>query len=300
MSVERAIFTKPRRWSGWLGLAALVVLSVVAAVAVALWLYGNPSDEEVAGLEPGMSHVHGLGRNPADGATYVATHSGVFKLADGADPRRVADRHQDTMGFTVAGPDRFLASGHPDLTDESLPTHLGLIESTDAAETWQEVSLGGRADLHALDVGPGGIVAFDARSGQLMRSEDGRAWTSVAQGAVVDVAADPTNAGSVLVTTPDGVLVSYDARGRAEVLRDAPPVVFVDWPEENVLVAAGADGQLYRSEDRGESFEPAGDPLGTPQAMDVSGEAWLVATETGVLRSIDEGETWETLVEFAQ
>lgn len=277
----------------------MVGFPVASTLTVAVWLQGNSSDEGVVEVEPGMSHVHGLGTNPADGATYVATHSGVFKLAEGRDPLRVADRHQDTMGFTVAGPDRFLASGHPDLTDESLPTHLGLIESTDAAETWQELSLGGQADLHALDVGPGGIVAFDALSGRLMSSEDGRAWTLVAEGAVVDVATDPVDVGSVIVTTPDGELVSYDRAGRGEVLRAAPPVGLVDWPEMDLLVAADADGQLYRSEDGGVVFEPVGDPLGTPQAMDVSEKAWLVATGTEVLRSIDQGETWETLVKFA-
>lgn len=290
-----------RKWPGLLGVATLVALPVVSLVAFAApWLQGsNASGDDVVGVAAEMSHVHGLGTNPEDGATYVATHSGVFKLAEGADPVRVADRYQDTMGFTVAGPNRFLASGHPDLADASLPTHLGLIESTDAAQTWQELSLGGEADLHALDVGPGGVVAFDALWGRLMSSEDGRAWTTIAEGAVIDVATDPTDVGAVVATSPDGELVSYDAQQRRATLSAAPPVGFVDWPAEDLLIAAGADGQLFRSDDGGESFETVGDPLGTPQAIDVSEDAWLVATETGVLRSVDEGETWERLVQFA-
>ncbi len=289
-----------RTWPGWVGLAALLGLPLVSALAVVLWVQGDPSDEQVVAVETEMSHVHGLGTNPADGVTYVATHSGVFRLAEGADPVRVADRYQDTMGFTVTGSNRFLASGHPDLTDESLPTHLGLIESTDAAETWQQLSLGGEADLHAVDTGPGGIVAFDALSGRLLSSEDGRKWTVVAEGAVLDVATNPSDAASVLVTTPDGELLSYDLERGSEVLRDAPPVGLIDWPEDDLLVAAGVDGQLYRSNDGGESFEAVGEPLGTTQAIDMSEGAWVVATKTGVLRSTDEGETWQTLVEFAQ
>ena len=297
---EQASPAKPRsrRWPEWLGLAALVTLPVLSLLTVILWVQGDSSEDDVVPAEPGMSHVHGLGTNPRDGATYVAAHSGVFRVAEGSDPVRVADRYQDTMGFTVAGPDRFLASGHPDLTDQSLPTHLGLIESTDAAETWKEVSLGGEADLHALDVGPSGIVAFDALSGRLMSSGNGRDWQVIAEGAVVDVAAHPSNAG-VLVTTPDGALVFYDAQGEGEVLPDAPPVGFVDWPRENLLVAAGADGQLYRSDDGGKSWKPVSDPVGKPQAIDVTEDAWLVATHQAVLRSTDEGQTWQKLVDFA-
>lgn len=245
-----------------------------------------------------MSHVHGVGTNPADGATYVATHSGVFRIAEGADPVRVADRQQDTMGFTVAGPDRFLASGHPDLADESLPTHLGLIESTDAAETWDALSLGGEADLHALDTGPGGIVAFDAASGRLLSSPDGDAWNEVAEGPVLDVAADPVREGWMVVTTPDGELVEFDPQGQSRVLEKAPVVGFVDWPQEDLMVAAGPDGVLYRSEDGGESWSSSGEGVGPPQAIDVSDEAWLVATQEELLRSTDEGQTWRTLVRW--
>lgn len=289
---------RSRRWPGWLGLVALIGLPVVSTLMV-LWAGDDPAAEEGVVVDAGMSHVHGLGVNPGDGATYLATHAGVFRIVEGESPVRVADRFQDTMGFTVVGSDRFLASGHPDLTDQSLPTHLGLIESTDAAETWQEVSLGGQADLHALDTGPRGVVAFDSVAGRLLRSGDGQSWEVLARGAVIDVAADPGKAGGAMVTTPEGELVAYDSTGQGEVLREAPPVGLVDWPRPDLLVAAGADGQLHRSADRGESWEMVGPPLGAVQAIDMTDEAWLVANQDAVLRSTDEGRTWQTLVEFA-
>ena len=283
-------------------MAALIGLPVLSTLMV-LWTTDDPAEDEVedeaAVVDVGMSHVHGLGVNPGDGATYLATHSGVFRIAEGESPVRVADRYQDTMGFTVVGSNRFLASGHPDLTDESLPTHLGLIESTDAAETWQERSLGGEADLHALDTGPAGVVAFDSVTGRLLSSQDGQSWEVLARGVVIDVAADPGNAGAVMVTTREGELLVYDSRGRGEVLREAPPVGLVDWPRPDLLVAVGADGQLHRSADHGESWERVGRPLGTAQAIEVTDEAWLVANQEAVLRSTDEGRTWQTLVEFA-
>ena len=287
-----------RRWPGWVGLVTLLGLSGVAAVVITFWTQGGSSTGSDVPVNAEMSHVHGLGTNSEDGATYVATHSGVFKLGDKAAPVRVADRYQDTMGFTVAGPDRFLASGHPDLTDASMPTHLGLIESTDAAMTWQQLSLGGAADLHALDFGPGGIVAFDAVAGQLIRSDDGKEWSTVAEGAVIDLAIAPVKSGAMVATTPDGELFSYDARGSGELVPAAPRIGLVDWPRADLLVGAGADGQLYRSADSGQSWSPIGDPLGTLQAIDVSEGAWLAATQQAVLRSTDEGITWEPLVRF--
>ncbi|MDQ3275042.1 MAG: exo-alpha-sialidase, partial [Actinomycetota bacterium] len=65
------------------------------------------------GADPGVVHVHGLGINPKDGALFVATHTGVFRIPESGQAVRIADRWQDTMGFTVVGPDHFLASGHP-------------------------------------------------------------------------------------------------------------------------------------------------------------------------------------------
>jgi hypothetical protein len=121
-------------------------------VLAACGAQSDESAEPTAGVEdPGPVHVHGLGVNPADGALFVATHTGLFRAAPGGRrARRVADRYQDTMGFTVTGPDRFLGSGHPDGRD-GLPPFLGLIQSTDAGRSWSPVSLLGERDFHVLE-----------------------------------------------------------------------------------------------------------------------------------------------------
>jgi len=103
-------------------------VAVASALLVALVLAGCGSDPPAApsasvAEDPGLIHVHGLGINPADGTLYAATHTGLFAVRDGVG-QRVADRLQDTMGFTVVGPDHFLGSGHPDVHDPSstIPT----------------------------------------------------------------------------------------------------------------------------------------------------------------------------------
>lgn len=58
---------------------------------------GSPNAAE----ETALGHVHGLGVDPADGTLYVASHFGVFRVADGGTPERVADRWQDTPNWVV-------------------------------------------------------------------------------------------------------------------------------------------------------------------------------------------------------
>jgi hypothetical protein len=96
--------------------------------------------------------------NPGDGTVYAGTHDGLFKLPVEGSPIRVADRVQDFMGFTVVGPNHFLASGHPK-SGSSGPASLGLIESTDGGLTWTPLSLAGGADFHARRYGMGSSMA---------------------------------------------------------------------------------------------------------------------------------------------
>lgn len=53
------------------------------------------------------------------------------------------------MGFSVAGPDHFYASGHPGQGID-LPNPVGLIESRDGGMTWAPLSRQGDSDFYAL------------------------------------------------------------------------------------------------------------------------------------------------------
>ncbi len=154
-----------RRWTPAVALALIVLSGCSSGSTTASSTAGSPGREQarLAGADPGVAHVHGLGVDPADGALYAATHFGLFRLPEQGQPTRVAGRMQDTMGFTVVGPSTFLGSGHPDSQkDPHLPPRLGLIRSTDAAETWQTVSLTGEVDFHALHAVHGRIYGWDA------------------------------------------------------------------------------------------------------------------------------------------
>ena len=161
---------------------ALSLSAVIALVLLALSACGTAAHDESASLSKrpaegpvAFGHVHGLGINPANGQLYVASHMGVFKETD-AGFVRVADRWQDTMAFTVTGDDTFLASGHPDLRETEKPAHLGLIETTDAAQTWNALSLEGESDFHALEPAADRLYGYDSVNGILKVTFDQRRW----------------------------------------------------------------------------------------------------------------------------
>jgi hypothetical protein len=155
--------------------------SIAALIAVAIAACGGETEERpraaVPTDDPGPVHVHGLGVNPRDDALFVATHTGLFRSAPHErSATRVADRRQDTMGFTVVGPDHFLGSGHPDFRAK-LPPFLGLIESRDAGRSWRPISLLGKADFHILEATGERVYGFGSdwqtREQRLLVSRDG-------------------------------------------------------------------------------------------------------------------------------
>ena len=276
-------------------LAAATALLVLPAAC------GSPPNAEPTERATGsesLGHVHGLGTDPADGTVYAATHFGVFNLGkDGAGPaERVADRWQDTMAFTVVGPNQFLASGHPDQR-EDLPAQLGLLESTDAAETWEPVSLQGEADFHALEAAGDLLYGYDSLTGRLMVSRDRRHWRTLDRVQAADLAADPSDPTRVLATTADGVAIYRADGGPQTPVAGAPPLMLLDWPTADLLIGVSVDGNVYRSSDGGESWQRTDGPPGALQAVHVSGSSWFIATDAGLFRSTDDGRRWDPLTD---
>jgi len=288
-------------------LPAAACLGTVASLLLAGCTGGQEGGGSEAGVgEPGMGHVHGLGLDPGTGDVLAATHTGLFRLAEGAEPERVADRFQDTMGFTVDG-DRLLGSGHPDPRD-GLPAALGLIQSTDTGETWTALSLQGEADLHALTVADGQVVGWDSISGAVLTSDDGgSSWTSGATfDAVGDLAHLPDGAG-LLVTTADGLLVSQDDGASFRPFSPGPPstLLHVD-STAGITGASGAGGAGVMGIDTegrawgltGEEWVELGTIGGPPAAFEVAPDGTLLAaTEDEILRSGD-ARTWTVLAEL--
>lgn len=240
-----------------------------------------------------LAHIHGLGINPADGELYAASHHGLFLVTGEGQPKQIAGRTQDFMGFTVVGPDHFLGSGHPGPEDAEQPPHLGLIESTDAGQTWQSLSLSGEADFHAMEAAHDKVYGFDSQSGQIMVSDDKQSWEQRAGVPMADIAVSPEDADVILATTEQGVQRSTDGGRNFAPIQGSPTLFFIDWAKADRLLGVSPDGQVYRSDDGGESWSQGDSLQGGPQAILAHGDSEVyVATEQAIYHSDDDGKTF--------
>lgn len=302
---------RPRLPEGrWILLAALLLL--LPALVLAL-VSRSPSDgpdgsahddrahaPDDGALDPdvlGMEHVHGLGVNPDDGLLYAATHVGVFAVGDDGTARRVGNA-QDTMGFTVTGPDTFLGSGHPDFSQDDEPL-LGLIESTDAGRTWKPLSLRGEADFHALRAAHGKVWGYDSTSGTLMSTADRQAWQELSRLPLRDFAVSPAEPAVLLATAEQGPVRSTDGGRTWQPVGAAPPLVVLAWPRQDVLYGAASDGGVHLSTDGGATWTRQGDADGPPEAI-ASTEAQplnvhVAVARRGIVTSDDGGRTFTEL-----
>lgn len=282
----------------------LIAAGVAALVGLVVTLTnGDGSDTPVATetsvpVEEALVHVHGLGVNPADAAVYVATHSGLFRLSGHGDATLVGRHRYDLMGFTVAGPDRFIASGHPDVAGmrDGLPGHLGVIESTDAGGTWETVALAGDADLHTMAYADGRAYAVDAVTGQLLVSDDLRTWAARGALPATALAVDPTNRDRVVAATQDGLRQSTDAGVTWQPL-PGPALRLLAWDRTSGLWGVAADGSAYRRNPADADWSPLPGVPGEPQAATSDDGVRYVAThddDRTVLYASD-GADWRVI-----
>jgi hypothetical protein len=283
------------------GAVAAVVAVVAGAITVSA-IRGSGSEPTLAELvseaDPGPVHVHGLGVNPADGSLFIATHTGMFRSPEGeVDAERVTDRYQDTMGFTVAGKNRFLGSGHPDpneAREKRIPPLLGLIESRDAGRTWRSVSLLGKADFHILRSEGGIVYGYDATNGRLLLSQDaGRTWLRrVAPAPLIDLAMDPEDDAHLIASAAGLLFESFDAGGEWRVRGTQQGLLA--WPRRAEVFLVLGSGEVLSSGDSGNRWVRRGAIGGAPAALSAEGanDLYVALHDGTVKRSVDGGRSW--------
>jgi hypothetical protein len=278
----------------------------IAAVTTALLLLGcgEAGDQPSApapSSDPGVIHIHGLGRNPADDALFIATHTGLFRMgSNDRSPERVADLYQDTMGFAVIGRDHFLGSGHPG-SIENDPPFLGLIESRNAGNTWRPISLRGDVDFHVLEAQGNTVYGFgsdwDTREARFLRSDDnGRTWTRLTPPeGLLGLAIDPHDSRAIVALGEQRGWVSRD--GGASWRRLPIPGGMVTWTRELGLIAVDLGGVIRTASEPTGEWDEVGRLPGPPAALEGVGDELLAAThESQVISSTDGGYTWRDLL----
>jgi hypothetical protein len=294
-----AAATQPIGRLGRARLARQLGVALVMIVAGAGCSDGDraASPSQAVAEDPGVVHVHGLGINPRDGALVAATHTGLFAIGDGT-ATRVTERFQDTMGFTVVGPDHFLGSGHPDFRDTQLydPNKrplLGLIESRDAGRSWQPLSLLGEADFHALQVAHGLVYGYDSTGQRFMVSGDRRSWQVRSSIQLIGFAVSPADPELVVATTGRQLLRSTDG-GRHWQPIQGPALLVLDWADQTGLGGISPDGQVWHSRDVAKTWQRPGRVGGQPEALLADqGRLYAAVVQLGIVGSADGGRSWQ-------
>ena len=278
--------------------SGLLVMALVTAMVAA----GCGGDEGGGGDagptvgDPGPVHVHGLGINPADNALFIATHTGLFRSPEGTrTAKRVGGRFQDTMGFTVVGPDRFLGSGHPD-GREGLPPFLGLIRSQDAGKSWKPISLLGKQDFHVLEASGHAVYGYGAdfasREQALLASADGgRSWEKrKAPEPLASLVIDPDDP---KVLTAAGAQAVHRSEDGGRSWRPIAQQGGLIARSGAALVVITAEGTVHEATKDGASLRRIGHIGGQPAALESASDGLLVALHDGIVkRSTDGGRQW--------
>lgn len=274
-------------------------LAVVAATAIVVVAMRDDSSGSAQDESSELVHTHGLGINPEDDRLYAASHSGLFRI-DGRDVAvRIAGRYQDTMGFTVAGPDRFLASGHPgpsesDFQLEGKPPLLGLIESTDAGANWTPRSLLGEADFHSLALVDGLIIAYDSTASRVLVSPNGTTWQTRSEQPLRDLTVNPDDATQMAAIDPEGNLLRSGDGGRTWAIDLTGPGsgLVVRWGRSGIWVG-GEDGVLHNADPVSERWVITRRFGAAIEALLITeNDVYVAIADEGILRSGNQGQGW--------
>jgi hypothetical protein len=262
--------------------AGVVILAAGAIVVAASVVDGDRVVEEEIGAVA-LEHVHGLAVDEG-GDVLAGTHFGLHRLRDGR-LELVGVSYQDLMGFSVAADGSFVASGHPDIAGirRGDPGRLGFIRSVNGGRSWRSVGLAGEADLHAIESSGGLLYGWDATSGRVLASVDGKSWEERSVIELSSLAADPADPERLLASASSGTLVSDDG-GRTWRPIQAPPVVVVDWSDEGGVWGIDATGGVFSATDPEEAWKAQGQLGGEPQALVVDRQRVVaaVSAEGGV------------------
>ena len=270
----------------------------------------NVADLAVPWVDPDGEppYIGSLSVNPSDGALWMGTNTGLFRVEEGAkEPEKMTGelstpdgtgKVSEALVAEFTGPDAMIASGHP-APGAQLPAALGLIRSEDAGKTWTSVSELGTADFHALELSEDSIVASLYQQAQVLASDDdGKSWqTRTAPMPLVALEVDPGDGRRWIASTERGIFLSADA-GETWRQQDPTPNSRFVWGESGDLFRIDPGGQVKVSTDGGQNWQDRGSSGGEPQAIALAddGKLYVALLDGTVKRSDDDGETFTDIV----
>jgi hypothetical protein len=255
---------------------------------------GSEGPAAATGGLPNTPDYHSLLVAPDDPAhILLGTHAGLYESTNGGrDWKQVALVGQDAMNLARSERQTVWTAGHnvlakstdggetwSDVRPDGLPSldihgfavdprdqtlwaavaGQGLYRSTDAGTSFEPVSRQVGGNVMALAVTPQGrVLAGDMQQGLLASENDGEDWRVAARAGVMGLAINPDDPLVVIAAGP-GILRSSDGgaswQQALQLAEGAGPVAW-STTDPDVGYAVGFDRTLYRTQDRGRSWEP--------------------------------------------
>jgi len=296
----------------------LLFLLAIPLTLVGLWFMPASSNADFMQPAKSISHLHGLGVDAVNDRLLLATHHGLFALADGA-LFQLGDNRDDFMGFSLHpyDPAIIYASGHP-----ARGGNLGVIKSDDGGRRFTQLFTGlegETVDFHSMTISAADPeVLYGSFAGRLYRSEDAAgSWAfAAADGLPAQgfcwgapcLAADGSERAMAYAGTPQGLMVSADLGERwAAVSGETGAVAGVgsSLHQPGVLFAHTETHGVARSADGGASWETRNTGLQLeanelvfafvfhPELQD---RVYLATTGNQVYVSDDQGANWARLL----
>ncbi|MBI3327651.1 MAG: exo-alpha-sialidase [Nitrospinae bacterium] len=265
-----------------------------------------------------LHHMHGLAVSPRDPRTlYIATHEGLIRLMEGKRWELVGEDRSDFMGFSLdpATAAAMYASGHPSGASPRV-NPVGVIVSRDGGQSWQSLTLEGKADMHAMALSADGMTLYGWNvmppPGLYRISTKDGTWTKLQAAQLQDVfslATHPRQQDTLLASTRSGLLQSGDG-GRSwaplsQTLAGVPVTVATHHPRDPQILYAYAvrkDLGFMRSMDGGRNWTPLGfflegrDGVAVIAVSSQEGEVLYLSTfSSDLYASGDGGKSWRLL-----
>lgn len=305
------MFYRLPHWSRY----GVLLLLAIPLILVSLRFMPASSNTDFMQPAKSISHLHGLGVDAVNDRIVLATHHGLFALADGA-LFQMGDNRDDFMGFSQHpyDPNIIYASGHP-----ARGGNIGVIKSEDGGRTFNRLFTGlegETVDFHSMTISAADPeVLYGSFAGRLYRSVDAAvSWSFAdadglpAQGGFCwgapCLAASGTERDTVHAGTPQGVWVSEDLGERWVATTGqtgAVAGVGSSLHQPGVLFAHTESYGVARSADGGQSWEARNTGLQLeanelvfafvfhPQLPD---RVYLATTGNQVYVSDDQGDNW--------
>ncbi|MCA1065098.1 sialidase [Rossellomorea sp. AcN35-11] len=297
---------------------------LLLASSLGLFLSGcSSSNEEYSFIktdEANMDHIHGIGYPNNKEELVIATHEGLMKYKDSTWYEANSQKH-DYMGFQ-AYKDGFYSSGHPE-EGSKLENPLGIVKSTDGGKTLDKLAFYGETDFHYLGAGYESNIIYamnqepnsELDTGLYRTMDEGEKWEkSYMNGfdstTMGNIAVHPSNKEMLAISSKDGVFVSQDSGDTFSLVENTQVTTSIYLKEEKGLFASIEEEKIQLYELNLDSNQIL--PYPTPELSEVnpimyissppgSSDEWTIVTyDNDIYTTIDNGETWNEIVNKGQ